>query len=225
LVCGERALPCPGARVSRFTASLILQCPPSSGKSRKLKLSPLNRRVPFRETSRSGAIALAETTSATPLEWRWRNTCGVTGLPRFYLRRLVRRSFWAPRLACVSLVGGGSCSGAYLWLTFSPVSLFITGTLYKAICVPFRLIFAFMNLRHQLLHVLPQFWSPRFIFLQKFITATALPLALRTIMSAPSRHDHPPDPRPANPAGLARPLVDPVLKLKEPAHPFRIHII
>ena len=225
MVCGERALPCPGGRVSRFTASLILQCPSSSGKSRKLKPSPAqpprtfsgNISVPVRLRSLNDERHSVGVALAQHLRGHW---------PPPFLPSAVGPPFLlGSRLACVSLVGGGSCSGAYLWLTFGPVSLFITGTLYKAICVPFLLLFAFINLRHQLLHLLPEFWSPRFIFLQKFITATALPLALRTIMCAPARHNHPPDRRPANPAGLARPLIDPVFKLKEPAHPFRIHII
>jgi len=43
----------------------------------------IHRRVPIRELFRSSAMKLLQTTSATPVEWRWRETCGVTGLPRF----------------------------------------------------------------------------------------------------------------------------------------------
>jgi hypothetical protein len=67
------------------------------------------------------------------------------------------------------LIGGGSNQGPLSLADPYPVSLFITGTLYYAIPVPFSLLFVFKYLRAQWIRVLPEFWSLRRPLLQKFI--------------------------------------------------------
>lgn len=124
LVCGERALPCPGARVSRFTANLILQRLRFSGKSQTPNLFLSIVGVPFRETSgplqssssnderHSKGVALA-----SHLRGHWPPPFLTSAVaPPFLLGSPAGLHFALWR----RLVSGGSV----LRLTFCPISLF-----------------------------------------------------------------------------------------------------
>jgi hypothetical protein len=122
-------------------------------------------------------------------------------------------------------VGGFSCRvSAVLWAAGLSSSRFITGAYLIAINMPNLLFIVFNNLQHvQIPECLYSGSIPGRIILKTI--ETALALAFRTVVRAPSGQHNAPDGRVANPARKPRALVDTVFQLIKAAYPAGIHII